>query len=78
MAKNLVVMYSCSADLSILTPTRFDGYMIFMVCFSALLVLLFIVLPIFLLCFYPCIIYVSMRGELQNQLGTVILLEDTL
>ena len=27
--------------------------MIFMVCFSALLVLLFVVLPIFLLCFYP-------------------------
>ena len=45
--------YVLSADLSILTPTRFDGYMIFMVCFSALLVLLFVVLPIFLLCFYP-------------------------
>ena len=45
--------YVLSADLSTLTLTRSDGYMIFMVCFSALLVLLFVVLPIFLLCFYP-------------------------
>ena len=45
--------YVLSADLSVLTHTRSDGYMIFMVCFSALLVLLFVVLPIFLLCFYP-------------------------
>ena len=45
--------YVLSADLSILTPMRFDGFMIFMVCFSALLILLFVVLPIFLLCFYP-------------------------
>ena len=45
--------YVLSADLSTLTLTRSDGYMIFMVCFSALLFLLFVVLPIFLLCFYP-------------------------
>ena len=45
--------YVLSADLSTLTLTRSDGYMIFMVCFSALLLLLFVVLPIFLLCFYP-------------------------
>ena len=45
--------YVLSADLSTLTLTRSDGYMIFMVCFSVLLLLLFFILPVFLLFFYP-------------------------
>ena len=47
--------YILSADLSTLslTFTRSDVFMIFMVCFSVLLVLLFVVFPIVLLFFYP-------------------------
>ena len=45
--------YVLSADLSTVTSKRYDNFMIFMVCFSALLVLLFVILPVVLLFFFP-------------------------
>jgi hypothetical protein len=48
-----MVTYSVLTLVYIVTFTRSDIFMIFMVCFSVLLVLLFVVLPVFLLIFYP-------------------------
>ena len=45
--------YVLTADLSTVLFTKSDSVMIFMVCFSVLLVLLFIILPIILLFLYP-------------------------
>ena len=44
--------YVLSADLTTLTLKRSDNFMIIMVCFSVLLLLLFIALPVLLLFFY--------------------------
>ena len=45
--------YVLRVDLTIFTFKSSDSFMIFMICFSTLLVLLFIVFPVFLLFFYP-------------------------
>ena len=46
--------YVLSADLTTtIALKRSDSFMIFMVCFSVLLLLLFFILPVFLLFFYP-------------------------
>ena len=44
--------YVLSADRSTVMFTRSDSFMIFMVCFSVLLILSFVALPVFLLFFY--------------------------
>ena len=45
--------YVLSTDLTIFAFKSSDSFMIFMTCFSALLVFLFIIFPVFLLFFYP-------------------------
>ena len=45
--------YVLNADLTTVTLKRSDSFMIFMVCFSVLLLLPFAILPVFLLLFYP-------------------------
>ena len=55
--------YVLSADLTTLTLKRFDSFMIFMACFSVLLLLLFVILPVFLLFFYPTRIFRSLLSK---------------
>ena len=45
--------YVLIADLSTIMFTKTDNFMIFMVCFSILLVILFVIFPVILLFFYP-------------------------
>ena len=55
--------YVLSADLSTVMFTRPDSFMIFMVCFSVLLVLLFVVFPVLLLFFYPTKIFRNLLSK---------------
>ena len=55
--------YVLSADLTTLTLKRSDNFMIFMACFSVLLLLLFFILPVFLLFFYPTRIFRSLLSK---------------
>ena len=54
--------YVLSADLTTLTFNRSDIFLIFMVCFS-LLFLSFVILPVFLLFFYPTRIFRSLLSK---------------
>ena len=54
--------YVFSADLTTLTLKRSDSF-IFMACFSVLLLLLFFILPVFLLFFYPTRIFRSLLSK---------------
>ena len=45
--------YVLRADLSIITFKSSDSFVIFVTCFAAFLVLLFVIFPVFLLFFYP-------------------------
>ena len=55
--------YVFNADLTTLTLKRSDSFMIFMACFSVLLLLLFFILPVFLLFFYPTRIFRSLLSK---------------
>ena len=63
--------YVLSADLTTITFKRSDSFMTFMVCFSVLLLLLFFILPVFLLFFYPTRI---LRNLLSKCLSSRILI----
>ena len=45
--------YVLIADIGTIMFTKTDNFMIFMVCFSILLVIVFVIFPVFLLFFYP-------------------------
>ena len=61
--------YVLRADLTIFTFKSYNGFIIFMTCFSGLLVFLFIVFPVFLLFFYPTKIFRKLLSKcLSNRL----------
>ena len=60
-----------SADISTVIIMKSDSFMIFMVCFSVLLVLLFVAWPVFLLFFYPTKI---LRNLLSKCLSSRVLI----
>ena len=58
--------YVLSADLTTLTLKRSDSFLIIIVCFSVLLLLLFIALPVPLLFFYPTRILRNLLSKCLN------------
>ena len=67
--------YVLSADLTTVTVMlkRSDSFMIFMVCFSVLLLLLFVILPVFLLFFYPTRILQNLLSKCLSSRLLIIL-----